>query len=144
MQVKPAPATEAKASQSRPTDDTPGTAQPQPAAGPAPRGPHDDPRQAPASLSGYQVLEITIAAGAGRWPGTRRHRRPPGYVPVSVLDNRTLRDPDPAITLAPGDCVSLLARTQQNPRPAPPRGEPGSQPGAQAADAPAAGQAPGV
>ena len=28
---------------------------------------------------------------------------PPGWVPVSVLDNHTLRDPDPGITLAAGD-----------------------------------------
>jgi CIC family chloride channel protein len=121
-----------------------GTAQPQPAAGPAPHGPQDDPREAPAPLGGYQVLEITIAAGspaAGQALGDIAW--PPGYVPVSVLDNRTLRDPDPGITLAPGDRVSLLARTQQNPEPGPPRGEPGSQPGDQAADAPPAGQAPG-
>ena len=117
-----------------------GTAQPQPAAGPAPHGPHDDLHQAPTPLSGYQVLEITIAAGSPTasqalgdiaWP--------PGYIPVSVLDNRTLRDPDPGITLLPGDRVSLLARTKQNPEPPPPRREPGSQPGDQAADAPPAG-----
>ena len=52
-----------------------GTAQPQPAAGPAPHGPRDDPPQAPAPLGGYQVLEITIAARlASRRPPTRRHR----------------------------------------------------------------------
>ena len=121
-----------------------GTAQPRPAAGPTPHGPHDDPREAPAPLGGYQVLEITIAAGspaAGQAFGDIAW--PPGYVPVSVLDNRTLRDPDPGITLLPGDRVSLLARAQQNPEPSPPRGEPGSQPGDQAADAPPAGQAPG-
>ena len=121
-----------------------GTAQPQPAAGPAPHGPRDDPLQAPASLGGYQVLEITIAVGSpavGQALGDIAW--PPGWTPVSVLDNRTLRDPDPGITLLPGDRVSLLARTRQNPEPAPPRGEPGSQPGDQAADAPPAGQAPG-
>ena len=81
-------------------------------------------------LGGYQVLEITIAAGspaAGQALGGIAW--PPGCVPVLVLDNRTLRDPDPAITLLPGDRVSLLARTQQSPQPAPARGEPGSQPG---------------
>ncbi len=123
-----------------------GTAQPGPVAGPTPHGPHDDPREAPAPLGGYQVLEITIsaassAAASARHPGDIAW--PPGYIPVSVLDNRTLRDPDPAITLVPGDRVSLLARAQQNPEPSPPRGEPGSQPGDQAADAPPAGQAPG-
>ena len=121
-----------------------GTAQPQPAAGPAPHGPHDDLREAPTPLGGYQVLEITIAAGS---PAASQALGdiawPPGYIPVSVLDNRTLRDPDPGITLLPGDRVSLLARTQQNPEPPPPRREPGRQPGDQAADAPPAGQAPG-
>jgi chloride channel protein, CIC family len=121
-----------------------GTAQPQPAAGPAPRSPHDDPRQAPAPLGGYQVLEITIAAGspaAGQALGDIAW--PPGYTPVSVLHDRTLRDPDPAITLVPGDRVSLLAPTRQNPEPAPPRRKPGSQPGDQATDTRPAGQAPG-
>jgi hypothetical protein len=37
---------------------------------------------------------------------------PPGCVPVSVQDAQTLRDPDPGVTLAHGDRVSLLARTQ--------------------------------
>ena len=121
-----------------------GTAQPQRAAEPAPHGPHDDLHQAPTPLGGYQVLEITIAAGspaAGQALGDIAW--PPGYIPVSVLDNRTLRDPDPAITLVSGDRVSLLARTQQNPEPSPPRGGPGSQPGDQATDARPAGQAPG-
>ena len=121
-----------------------GTAQPQPAAGPAPHGPHDDLRPAPTPLGGYQVLEITITASspaAGQALGDIAW--PPGYLPVSVLDNRTRRDPDPGITLVPGNRVSLLARTQQNPQQAPPRGEPGSQPGAQIAAAPPAGQAPG-
>ena len=122
-----------------------------PAAPPAPRaaapsvpGPQAAPGPPPAPLRGYQILEITISAGspaAGQALGDTTW--PPGYIPVSVLDNRTLRDPDPGITLVPGDRVSLLARAQQNPGPSPPRGEPGSQPGDQAADAPPAGQAPG-
>jgi chloride channel protein, CIC family len=121
-----------------------GTTQPRPAAGPAPHGPHDDPGQAPAPLGGYQVLEITIAAGspaAGQALGDIAW--PPGWTPVAVLDDRTLRDPDPGMTLVPGDRVSLLAPTQQNPQPAPPRGKPGGQPGDQATDARPAGQAPG-
>ena len=120
------------------------TAQPQPAAEPVPHGPQDDLHQAPSPLGGYQVLEITIAAGSpavGQALGDIAW--PPGYIPVSVLDNRTLRDPDPAITLVAGDRVSLLARTKQNPGPSPPRGEPGSQPGDQATDIRSAGQAPG-
>ena len=93
-------------------------------------------------MGGYQVLKITIAAGSSAarqalgdiaWP--------PGC--VSVQDNRTLRDPDPGVTLVLGDRVSLLVHSQQNPKPARPRGEPGSQPGDQAADARAAGQARG-
>ncbi len=121
-----------------------GTPQPQPAAGPAPHGPHDDPRQAPAPLSGYQVLEITIPAGSpAAGHALSEIAWPPGYIPVSVLDNCTLRNPDPGITLVPGDRVSLLARTQQNPQPTPPRGKPGGQPGDQATDARPAGQAPG-
>ena len=121
-----------------------GTAQPQPAAVPAPHGPHDDLRPAPTPLGGYQVLEITIAAGspaAGQALGDTTW--PPGWTPVTVLDDHTLRDPDPGITLVPGDRVSLLAGAQQNPEPAPPRGKPGGQPGDQAADARPAGQAPG-
>ena len=120
-----------------------GTTQPQPA-GPGPHGPHDDPRQVPAPLGGYQVLEITIAAGsptAGQALGDTTW--PPGWTPVTVLDDHTLRDPDPGITLVPGDRVSLLARTQQNPQPSPPRSKPASQPGDQATDAQPAGQAPG-
>ncbi len=121
-----------------------GTAQPQPAAGPAAHGPHDDPGQAPTPLGGYQVLEITIAAGSpAAGPTLGDTTWPPGWTPVSVLDDHTLRDPDPGITLAPGDRVNLLARTQQNPQPAPPRGKPGSQPGDQGADARPAGQPPG-
>ncbi len=121
-----------------------GTTQPPPAAGPALRSPHDDPREAPAPLGGYQVLEITIAASspaAGQALGDTTW--PPGWTPVAVLANRTLRDPDPGLTLVPGDRVSLLARTRQNPEPAPPRGGPGSPPGHQGTDARPAGQAPG-
>ena len=122
-----------------------GTPQPQPAAGPAPHGPHDDLRHAPAPLSGYQVLEITIPAGSpavGQALGDTTW--PPGWTPVTVLDDHTLRDPDPGLTLVPGDRVSLLARTQQNPEPAPPRGKPGGQPSDQATDARLAGQRRGL
>ncbi len=59
---------------------------------------------------GFQVLEITLGSespaigqklGQAPWP--------PGSVPVSVLRNRTLRDPEPGLTLSPGDRVSLLS-----------------------------------
>jgi chloride channel protein, CIC family len=106
-----------------------GTAQPQPAAGPVPDGPNDDPRQAPTPLSGYQVLEITISPGssaAGQTLGDIAW--PPGWTPVSVLDNRTLRDPEPGITLAPGDRVNLLAREPHDPEPAHPQDQPTSHP----------------
>jgi CIC family chloride channel protein len=90
-----------------------GTANPQ-AAAPAPvlPGPPAATGQPPAPLGGYQVLEVTIPAGspaAGQPLGAITW--PPGYIPVSIQDARALRDPDPGITLAPGDRVSLLART---------------------------------
>ena len=120
------------------------TAQPQPAAGPALPGRQDDLHRAPTPLGGFKVLEIAIPAGSPAadcklgditWP--------PGSVPVSVQDARTLRDPDPGITLAPGNRVSLLARTQQSTQPSPHRVEPGSRPGDQPNDARPAARAPG-
>ena len=63
----------------------------------------------PTPLTGYQVIELAVtdsspAAGAklGQvgWPA--------GAIPVSVLRDRSLRDPDPGLTLATGDRVSLL------------------------------------
>ena len=120
-----------------------GTAQPQPAAGPALPSRQDDLHRAPTPLDGFNVLEIAITAGspaAGRKLGDITW--PPGCVPVSVQDARTLRDPDPGITLAPGDRVSLLARTQQNTEPSPHHTKPGSRPGDQPNDARPAAQAP--
>jgi CIC family chloride channel protein len=78
-----------------------------------PHGPQDDLREAPAPLRGYQILEITIPAGspaAGRALGDITW--PHEWIPVTVLDNRALRDADPGITLTPGDRVNLLAREQ--------------------------------
>ena len=107
---------------------------PQAAGEPALPGPQDDHHSAPTPLGGYQVLEITIpAAPASHTLGDITW--PPGYLPVSVQDARTLRDPDPSITLRPGDRVSLLARTRHNTQP--PSGE-------QAADTQPARQAPGL
>jgi hypothetical protein len=90
-----------------------GTAQPQPVAGPALTGRQNDLHRAPTPLGGFKVLEIVITAGspaAGRKLGDITS--PPGCVRVSVQDARTLRDPDPGVALAPGDRISLLARTQ--------------------------------
>jgi len=63
----------------------------------------------PDPLPGYQVLEFTIrsaTAAAGRALGSIS--LPAGSIPVSVLRNRILRDPDPDLILAEGDRVSVL------------------------------------
>ena len=89
------------------------TAQAQRAAGPALPGPRAAAREAPTPLRGYQILEITIPAGSpavGRALGDITW--PHEWIPVTVMDNRALRDPDPGITLTPGDRVNLLAREQ--------------------------------
>ena len=54
---------------------------------------------------------------------------PPGWVPVSVLDDHTLRDPDPGVTLNPGDRVNLLGPVPPGPGPQVPPDGPGAQPG---------------
>ena len=121
-----------------------------PAAEPAPRaaapavpGPQAAPRQPPDPLRGYQILEITISAGSpanGQALGDTTW--PPGWIPVTVLDNQTLRDPDPGITLAPGDRVNLLAREPHAPQPAPPHDQPASQPASHPPDPRPAAQTP--
>ena len=119
------------------------TAQPQPAAEPVPHGPHDDLHQAPTPLGGYQVLEITIAAGspaAGQALGDIAW--PPGWIPVTILDNHTLRDPDPGITLVAGDRVNLLAREPHTPQPAHPHDQPARQPDGHPPDPRPAAQTP--
>lgn len=68
-------------------------------AGPAPPDP----------LHGYQVIEITLAPGSpavGRRLGSVQ--LPSGAIPVSVLRDRSLADPDPGLTLNAGDRLSLL------------------------------------
>ncbi len=107
-----------------------------PAAAPAPRaaalavsGPQAAPGQPPDPPPGYQILEITISAGspaAGQALGDTTW--PPGWIPVTVLDNHALRDPNPGITLAPGDRVNLLAREPRNSQAAHPHDQPASQP----------------
>ena len=86
--------------------------------------------QPPSPLPGYQVLEITLgedspasgqALAAITWP--------PGCTPVSVLRNRKPQDPHPALTLASGDRVNLLARASQWQRPRLPASAPGTSAG---------------
>jgi chloride channel protein, CIC family len=63
----------------------------------------------PDPLPGYQVLEFTIrgaTAAAGRTLGSIS--LPAGSIPVSVLRDRILREPDPELILAAGDRVSVL------------------------------------
>jgi len=117
----------------------PADARAQHAAAPAVPGPQAAPVQAPDPLRGYQILEITISAGSpanGQTLGDTTW--PPGWIPVTILDNHTLRDPDPGITLAPGDRINLLAREPHNPQPAHLRGQPASHPDGHPPDAPAA------
>ena len=67
------------------------------------------PTQPPDPLHGYQVIELTVSAASpavGARLGTIAW--PPGTTPVAVLHDHMRRDADPAITLHPGDQVSLL------------------------------------
>ena len=101
-------------------------AQAQPAAGSALPGPQAAIQEVPTPLRDYQILEVTIPVGspaAGQALGDIAW--PPGWIPVTVVDNDTLRGPDPGIIVTPGDRISLLAR---NPGPSRPRDEPVSQP----------------
>jgi chloride channel protein, CIC family len=66
----------------------------------------------PAPLAGFQVLEVTVSPAspaAGATLGSLRW--PPRSIPVSVLRHRALHDPDPALILAAGDRISMLAPT---------------------------------
>jgi chloride channel protein, CIC family len=76
---------------------------------------HSDPASAvqvpPNPLPGYRIVEITVtdsSPAAGMKLGDIAW--PPGWVPVSQLHNRSLRQPDPRTVLGPGDRISLLAR----------------------------------
>ena len=105
------------------------TGQAQRAAGPALPGLRAAAREAPTPLRGYQILEITIPVGspaAGRALGDITW--PHEWIPVTVMDNRALRDAGPGITLTPGNRVNLLAREPRNPGSSRPRDEPVSQP----------------
>jgi chloride channel protein, CIC family len=73
------------------------------------------PDQPPTPLAGYQVVEVVVAAGspqAGRALGSLTW--PTGSIPVSVLRDRRLRDPDPRLALREGDRVNLLARKRED------------------------------
>jgi CIC family chloride channel protein len=72
----------------------------------------DSSARAATPLTGFHIVEITVDAGspvvgaklgAVTWPT--------GAIPVSLIRGRRLRNPDPGVTLAEGDCVNLLART---------------------------------
>jgi CIC family chloride channel protein len=111
------------------------TAQAQQGAGPALPGLRAAAREAPTPLRDYQILEITIPAGspaAGKTLGDITW--PHGWIPVTVMDNRALRDPDPGITLTPGDRINLLAREPHHPEPSHPPDEPASQAGGHSPD----------
>jgi len=63
----------------------------------------------PNPLPGYQVVEFTVgreSPAAGQRLGSIG--LPEGSIPVSVLQDRVLREPDPDVTLSAGDRVSVL------------------------------------
>jgi chloride channel protein, CIC family len=94
-----------------------------PQAAPAPPGPAAA-AGPPTPLPGYQVLEVTVGAdsfGAGRALGAITW--PQGYIPVSVLRRRRLDEPDPGLTLSPGDRISLLVPGRAAPQAGPLPGE---------------------
>jgi chloride channel protein, CIC family len=68
------------------------------------------PPEPPTPLPGYQILEIAVgddSPASGRTLASMTW--PDGYIPVAVLRHRSLMEPDPGLTLAPGDRISLLA-----------------------------------
>jgi CIC family chloride channel protein len=72
-------------------------------------------REPSTPLSGYEVVEVTVTAGSpGAGKALRTVTWPPGWTPVYVLHRRVVRQPDPAITLSPGDRVILLARETES------------------------------
>jgi len=67
-------------------------------------------REPPNPLRGYQVVEFTIGRDSPTAGQTLSSiGLPNGSIPVSVLQNRVLREPDPELALAAGDRVSVLA-----------------------------------
>jgi chloride channel protein, CIC family len=85
---------------------------------------------APEPLRGYRVVEVTVgqnSPAAGQPLGETAW--PQGWVPVSVLDDRTLRDPDPVLTVAPGDRINVLVPAPPGPGPQVPPDAPATGPG---------------
>jgi len=98
-------------------------------------------REPPTPLRGYQILEVTIEPGspaAGR--ALQTITWPAGATVVSVLHNRRIRDPDPAMALSPGDRIIVLAR---RPDDQPPGHPPGSGAARRPAHPPASAQGQG-
>jgi CIC family chloride channel protein len=86
--------------------------------------------QSPTPLRGYQVIEVTITASSPAAGQALGHVSwPDGSIPVSVLRHRDLADPDPSLTLAAGDRVSLLAPIPARPESSGVRSETTSRPG---------------
>jgi chloride channel protein, CIC family len=79
------------------------------AAGQATPGRQPGQSEPPAPLHGYRVIEVSIGPDSPA-PGRPLSSLswPPGTIPVSVLRGRKLREPDPDLSLAEGDRVSLL------------------------------------
>ncbi len=113
------------------------------ATGPARPDPEAAQLDAPEPLHGYRVVEVTVgqnSPAAGQPLGETAW--PQGWVPVSVLDDRALRDPDPVLTVAPGDRINVLVPAPSGPGPQVSPDEPGTEPGParEAAAAPAGEQ----
>jgi CIC family chloride channel protein len=71
-------------------------------------------RQPPAPLPGYQLIEITIPSASPAAGRTLANVALASRLyPVSVLHGRQLHAPDPGLTLATGDRVSLLIPDSQ-------------------------------
>jgi hypothetical protein len=84
-------------------------------------------RRPPTQLPGYQMLEITLQHGSpAAGTALRRVAWPPGATPAAILRARKIRDPDPDLTLAPGDRIILLAATPSRPEASRPGRAPGN------------------
>jgi CIC family chloride channel protein len=94
------------------------------ATGPEQDGAGSSLREPPAPLPGYQIIELTVGPDSPA-VGTRLDAIvwPPGSTPVAVLRGHAQRPPGSAVTVHPGDRISLLApasATAQNERNSPP------------------------
>jgi chloride channel protein, CIC family len=81
------------------------------------------PQHPPTPLPGYRFTEIAVTTGS---PAAGRKLSdvtwPPGSTPVVVLRGHQLRPPQPDLTLAPGDRVSLLTAAPADTSEPDPRG----------------------